>query len=211
MHINMTTFGGRTYQYVDETLRSLFSSDWMETNAQVILIMGSEDEEHVRRYAAHPSVRILPWDVKTNPSLRLNCTLNKIRALRCGDDDTVLVCEDDILFSPNWYSDLQRATAEIKDEEYVLSLFAAESDLKKAKLVAGKQWVKEYPTSTLQGAQALFYPTKTIRRKVANYLQNNLKYGCGDKLIGDYARSYMELYATKEALVQNIGAVSCFN
>jgi hypothetical protein len=192
-------------------LESLFSSDWKETNAPVHLIMGSEDEQHVQEYAAHPSVRIVPWDMETNSNLRWNCTLNKIRALRCGDDDATLICEDDILFPPDWFSALQRATAEIEDEEYVLSLFAATPHLEKAQPVAGKHWVKEYPTPALQGAQALFYPTKAIRHKVADYLQENLTRACGDELIGRYARAYAQLYATKDAVVRNIGGISCFH
>jgi len=211
MQINMTTFGKRERHYVHDTLESLFSSDWQDTNARVNLIMGSEDERQVQTYAAHPNVRIVPWDMETNSNLRWNCTLNKIRALRCGDDDTLLICEDDILFSANWLSELRRATAEIEDEEYVLSLFAATPLLKRAKLVAGKQRVKKYPTFVLQGAQAVFYPTKTIRHKIADFLQKNLERDCGDALIGRYARSYAKLYATKDALVQNIGATSCFH
>jgi hypothetical protein len=211
MQINMTTFGGRKRHYIHDTLESLFSSDWKETNAPVHLIMGSEDEQHVQEYAAHPSVRIVPWDMETNSNLRWNCTLNKIRALRCGDDDHLLICEDDILFPSNWFSALHQATAEIEDQEYVLSLFAATPHLEKAELLAGKQWVKEYPTCVLQGAQALFYPTKAIRHKVADYLQENLTLACGDELIGRCARAYAQLYATREALVRNVGATSCFH
>ena len=55
MQINMTTFAGRTRHYIHETLQSLFSSDWRETNLPVNLIMGSADESHVREYAAHPT------------------------------------------------------------------------------------------------------------------------------------------------------------
>jgi len=211
MQINMTTFGARKCHYIQDTLKSLFSSDWRNANARVNLIMGSEDEEHVRGYEAHPSVRIVPWDVESNSNLRWNCTLNKIRALRYGDEGTMLICEDDILFPPNWLSELQRATAEIDDEEYVLSLFAATHFLNEAQLVAGKQWVKEYPTPVLQGAQALFYPNKAIRYEVANHLQENITEGCGDELIGRYARAHAKLYATKDALVRNIGATSCFH
>jgi hypothetical protein len=211
MQINMTTFGGRKHHYIDETLRSLFSSDWRETNVPVNLIMGSEDEEHVREYAAHPAIRIVPWDAETNPSLRVNCTLNKIRALRCGEDDATLICEDDIVFHPSWFSALQRATAEMGDEEYVLSLFAGTPELEKARLLPGKRWVKRYPTFILQGAQALYYPTKAIRDRVADYLRENLTLACGDELIGRCARAYAALYATSEALVGNIGSISCFH
>lgn len=211
MQINMTTFGGRKRHYIDRTLESLLSSDWKDTNAPLRLIMGSEDEGHVQRYASHPSVRIVPWDMEAESNLRWNCTLNKIRALRTGDDDEMLICEDDITFSVDWFATLQRAVAELEDEEYILSLFAAEPQLKETPFVAGKQRIKEYPGFTLQGAQALFYPTGTIRRKVADYLEENLTLACGDELIGRYARSYAALYATKRTLVQNIGAISCFH
>ena len=210
MQINMMTFAGRTRHYLHETLRSLFSSDWRETNLPVNLIMGSADESHLREWATHPAVRIVPWNVQTNESLRLNCTLNKIRALRCGEGEPTLVCEDDILFNPDWLSALKLATAEMGDEEYILSLLAAEPELEKARFVVGKRLVKRYPTYILQGAQALFYPTKELRNKVADFLEENLTRSQGDELIGRYARAHSALYATKEILVEHIGGISCF-
>ena len=211
MQINMTTFAGRQRHYIDQTLQSLFSSDWRETNLPVNLIMGSADESHVREHATHPSVRIVPWDVETSDILRWNCTLNKIRALRYGDDEPTLICEDDILFSSNWFSALKLATAEMGDEEYILSLFAAKPDLEQARFVTDKRWVKRYPTFVLQGAQALFYPTNALRNKVADFLQENLTRANGDELIGRYARAHAALYATKEVLVENVGWISCFH
>jgi hypothetical protein len=210
MQINMTTFAGRTRHYIHETLQSLLSSDWAATNRPVNLILGSEDESHVRAYAAHPSIRIVPWDTESNAILRWNCTLNKIRALRCGGDEPTLICEDDILFPPHWFSALKQATAELGDEEYILSLFAAKPDLEKARLLTGKRWVKRYPAFVLQGAQALFYPTKALRNKVADFLQEHLTLQNGDELIGRYARAHAALYATKDVLVENIGLTSCF-
>jgi hypothetical protein len=211
MQINMTTFAGRTRHYIHMTLESLFSSDWRDTNLPVNLIMGSADESHLREYATHPSIRIVPWDVEPNDILRWNCTLNKIRALRCGADEPTLICEDDILFLPNWFSALKLATAEMGDEEYILSLFAAKPELAEARLVTGKPWLKRYPTFVLQGAQALFYPTKALRNKVADFLQENLTRSNGDELIGRYARAHAALYATKEILVEHIGGISCFH
>lgn len=211
MQINMTTFAARTRHYIRDTLQSLFSSDWREANQPVNLIMGSADDSHVREYADHPSVRIVPWDAQTNDVMRWNCTLNKIRALRCGEDVPTLICEDDILFLPDWLSALKQAAAEMGDEEYILSLFAAKPDLEKARLVTGKHLVKRYPTFVLQGAQALFYPTKALRNKVADFLQAHLTRSNGDELIGRYARAHSALYATKEVLVENVGFVSCFH
>ncbi len=211
MHINMTTFAGRPRHYVHQTLESLFASDWRETNLPVNLIMGSADESHVREYAAHPSVRIVPWDMGSSEILRWNCTLNKIRALRWGADQPTLICEDDILFPPNWFSAVKLAIAEMGDEEYILSLLAATPELERARFVAGKRFVKRYPTFVLQGAQALFYPTKALRNKVADFLEEHLTRSNGDELIGRYARAHAALYATKDVLVENIGSTSCFH
>jgi hypothetical protein len=211
MQINMTTFAGRAVTYVHDTLRSLFSSDWQDAKMPVNLIVGSEDDSHVREYASHPFVRIVPWDMKASAYLRWNCTLNKIRALRYGDDETTLVCEDDISFAPDWLSALTRATGELANEEYVLSLFAATPDLEKAPLASGKTLVKDYPTRVLQGAQSVYYPTRAIRYKVATYLKHNLTRACGDELIGRCAREHATLYATKEILVNHVGSISCFH
>jgi hypothetical protein len=210
VQINMTTFAGRKQHYIHETLQSLFSSDWAETEQPVNLIMGSEDQSHLGEYAEHPSVRIVPWDLETDPVMRRNCTVNKIRALRWGDDDATLICEDDVLFLPNWLESLQRATAEMRTEDYILSLFAAKPELDQACLMEGKQWVKQYPTPVLQGAQAIFYPTKAIRHRVAAFLATHIARACGDDLIGRYARAHATLCVTKVVLVEHIGAISCF-
>jgi hypothetical protein len=211
MQINITTFAGRKRHYIHETLQSLFCSDWRDANVPVNLIMGSGDETHVQEYVAHPSIRIVPWDAMSLPNLRQNCTLNKIRALQFGDDDETLICEDDILFLPTWLSSLKLATAELGDAEYVLSLFAGKELVEQASLVEGKSLIKHYPTPPLQGAQAIYYPTKTLRAKVAAFLRDNLRRSSGDHLIGRYARTQAVLYITRELLVDHIGAISCFH
>ncbi len=210
MQINMTTFAARSRHYIRETMDSLFASDWGRTNRSVNLIMGSADESHVAEYTASPSIRMVRWDLQDNEVLRWNCTLNKIRALRHGGDEPTLICEDDILFLPDWLSTLKRATAEMGDAEYILSLSASKPELAQARLVAGKQWVKRYPTYVLQGAQALYYPTRALREKVADFLQEHLTRGNGDELIGRCARSYAALYATRDVLVEHAGFTSCF-
>jgi len=211
VQINMTTFAGRRTQYVDRTLESLFKSDWSKTKGTLNLILESEDDSHVAAYANHPSVRIVPWDIETNPSLRLNCTLNKIRALRWGDAEEGLTCEDDIDFFSDWVERLELAKAELADEKYVLSLFAAKPQLAAAPALEGKTRVKRYPIEVPQGAQALYYPTKATRLKVANYLTANLRKGCGDDLIGRWANAHAALYATSTILVSHIGGTSCFH
>jgi hypothetical protein len=210
MQINITTFAGRGRHYLGEMMDSLFASDWQGSEIPIHLIMGSEDESHVQDYAAHPSVHIVPWDEETQPVLRRNCTVNKIRALRYGEAQSTLICEDDILFSPTWLADLRRAAAELEGEQYILSLFAAVEKLERATVVRGKQCIKRYPNHALQGAQALFYPKPSLRRGAAAYLEHNLARACGDQLIGQYARTHAALYATKDLLVSHIGAVSCF-
>jgi hypothetical protein len=210
MQINMTTFAGRNPHYIHQTLQSLFRSDWADSNVPINLIMGSEDESHVQEYASHPAIRIVRWNVKRESSLRLNCTVNKIRALCWGDDDATLTCEDDIAFSATWMSSLKLAAAELAGKQYVLSLFAARPLLAKANLVEGKTRIRHYPTRALQGAQAIFYPSKELRLAAAEYLEINLRKGCGDHLIGKYARSFAALYVTDDILVDHIGAVSCF-
>ena len=211
MIINMTTFAHRKRHYIHDTLQSLFRSDWHESPVPINLILGSEDDSHVRDYAAHPAIRLVPWDAHTNPNLRVNCTLNKIRALRYGDDDATLICEDDIAFSPTWMSSLNSATAELDGEQYVLSLFAPRDLLANAPVVTGKTRIKRYPKNYLQGAQAVFYPSRAIREAVAQHLTKYMRRGSGDELIGRYARAFSALYATHDALVDHIGGVSCFH
>lgn len=210
MQLNMTTYAGRKHQYIDDTFRTLLQSDWRNSGIKLNLILGSEDDSHVRKIAEHPMVNVVPWDLEPDPFLRWNCTLNKIRALRFGDDEQTLICEDDVSFALDWVAVLREAAAELGDEPCVLSLFAAKRELAKEPLLDGKRWIKRYPGPTLQGAQALYYPSRAVRLEAAAYLARNLRTACGDDLIGRYAQSTNALYATNELIVDHIGQISCF-
>ncbi|MBV9404485.1 MAG: hypothetical protein JO211_04015 [Acidobacteriaceae bacterium] len=96
------------------------------------------------------------------------------------------------------------------DEDYVLTLSAKPEDQKVAHPLKGKHFVTKYPNFVLCGAQAIYYPTKALRNQAADYLTRYLTRGCGDDLIGRFARSYAALYATTQPLVSHIGAISCF-
>lgn len=210
MQLNMTTFAGRKKHYIEETFRTLLQSEWRDSDIRLNLILGSEDDSHVRKYADHPLVHIVPWDLEPDPFLRWNCTLNKIRALRFGEDEATLICEDDVAFAMDWVSVLQEAAAELTGEAYVLSLFAAPDQLEHAPLLEGKSWIKRYPGPVLQGAQALYYPSRAIRLEAAGYLSRNLRKACGDELLGRYALSANALYATREVIIDHVGQISCF-
>ena len=145
MQVSMTTFAKRQEHYIHRTLQSLFASDWGDLGLPVNLMLGSEDDSHVRQYAKHPSIRMIPWDMESTDNVRRNCTLNKIRSLRSDDDGQMVICEDDILFSPNWFSALGAATAELRDEDYILTLSASAPDLDRARYVRGTTLVKRYP------------------------------------------------------------------
>jgi hypothetical protein len=211
MQLNMTTFAGRKQHYIDETFRTLLQSDWRDSGIRLNLILGSDDDSHVRNYADHPLVHIVRWDLEADPNLRWNCTLNKIRALRWGEDEATLICEDDVAFALDWLSALRDAVDELGDERYVLSLFAAPDQLEREPLLEGKCWIKRYPGAVLQGAQALYYPSRAIRLEAAAYLSRNLRRACGDELLGRYALSTNALYATREVIVDHVGQVSCFH
>ena len=211
MQLNITTFAGRKEQYIDEMFRTLLQSEWRDSDIRLNLILGSDDDSHVRKLADHPLVHIVPWDLESKASLRMNCTLNKIRALCWGQDEQTLICEDDVAFGLDWLSALREAVAELGDERYVLSLFAPHDELEREPILEGKRWIKRYPGPVLQGAQALYYPSRTVRLAAAAYLNQHRRAGCGDDLIGRYARSSHQLYATREVLVEHIGAVSSFH
>jgi hypothetical protein len=211
MQINMTTFGGRQLQYVQHTIDSLLDSEWVDTHEKLNLIVGSKDELHIEEWAHHPSINIVHWDGETNPNLRWNCTLNKVRALRYGDDREMVICEDDIKFPHFWLSELREILADVDVKDFVLSLCVEERALQKARFVPGKRGIKRYPFPSLQGAQALYYPSKELRIRVAHYLKDNMTKACGDDLIGRYALMKAALYASDHQLVENIGAVSCFH
>ena len=201
----MTTFAGRRKHYVHETLESLFESDGRDIPLN--LIVGSRDTGHIERY--RKVANIVPWNLAAlwqarESNLRHSCNLNAIRALKYGDDDYCLCCEDDIRFDPQWFSQLMLTIAEIDRKDYILSL-AHRRD---------QSPDKRYATHTqlyLCGAQAIFYPSKQLRNAVADYVEQNIKRGMNDALIGTYAREYAALYNTTPPLVGHIGQISCFH
>src|SRR5262249_37077906 len=134
---------------------------------------------------------------------RRNCNVNAIRALRYGDDDYCLCCEDDILFDANWFSQLMLTVAEIDGQDYVLNLGHG-----------GDQTPGErYATHTkrfLCGAQGIFYPSKRLRNAIAKYLEENIAASTNDDLIGLFAKRFAALYNTTPVLVVHIGHASCF-
>jgi hypothetical protein len=204
MIINMTTVASREQHYIDRTLESLFRSDGRDIPLN--LILGSRDTSHVERY--RNVATLVAWDGEAESlagrgNLRRNCTVNAIRALRYGDDDYCLCCEDDVIFDANWFSQLMLTVAEIDRQEYVLNLGQR----------CDQSPGKRYATHTqpfLCGAQGIFYPSKRLRNAVAKYLQENIAASTNDHLIGKFAKRFAALYNTTPVLVAHIGQVSCF-
>ena len=163
MIINMTTVASRPKHYIDRTLESLFQSDGRDIPLN--LILGSSDTSHVEQY--RNVANVVAWDEEAESqarrgNLRRNCNVNAIRALRYGDDDYCLCCEDDVIFDANWFSQLMLTVAEIDRQEYVLNLGQR----------GDRSPGKRYATHTqryLCGAQGIFYPSKRLRNAVAKY------------------------------------------
>jgi hypothetical protein len=204
MIINMTTLASREKHYIDHTLASLFESDGRDIPLN--LILGSRDTSHVERY--RDVATLVVWDDQAQREARLgnlrrNCNVNAIRALRYGDDDYCLCCEDDIIFAPNWFSQLMLTIAEIDRRDYVLNL-GQESDQG-----PGKRYTTHTQTA-LCGAQGIFYPSKRIRNALARYLHENMAAGTNDYLVGQFAKRFAALYNATPALITHIGQVSCF-
>ncbi len=205
MIINMTTVASRPQHYIDQTLESLFQSDGRDVPLN--LIVGSSDTSHVDQY--RDVANIVVWDddaeSQARPgNLRRNCNINAIRALMYGDDDDCLCCEDDIIFAPDWLTQLKLTVAEIERDNYVLNL-GQRSDPSPG---------KRYATHTgeyLCGAQAIFYPSKRLRNAVAKYIRENMGGGTNDLLIGIFAKRFAALYNTTPLLIGHIGQVSCFH
>lgn len=205
MMINMTTFAGRSKHYIDLTLESLAQSDGRDIPLN--LILGSKDTSHVERYRG--VANIVLWDqyaqwLSREGTMRRNCSVNAIRALKYGDDDYCLCCEDDILFHNNWFSELMLTVAGIGRKDYVLNLGqrgARSSDGRYA----------THAGAYMCGAQGIFYPRKSLRGAVASYLERNITRGTNDMLVGEYAKRHATLYNTIPALVEHIGHVSCFH
>ena len=206
MIINMTTIAIRPKHYIDRTLQSLFDSDG--GHLPVNLILGSKDSFHVERYR-NVIANIVPWDqearfLSIEGDMRRNCTVNAIRALRYSDHDHCLTCEDDVLFEKDWYSRLMATVAEIERKDYVLNLGQGSEDAD-----AGRRYAV-HTGNYLCGAQAIFYPNKPLRERVAGYLERRINYGLNDMLVGKYAKEFAALYNTVPVLVHHIGQISSF-
>jgi hypothetical protein len=205
MIINMTTIACRKEHYIDRTLESLFQSDGRDIPLN--LILGSRDTSHVERY--RKVANIVLWDQKAQwlsreGKMRHNCSVNAIRSLQYGDDDYCLCCEDDIAFDKHWFSQLMQTIAEIERKDYVLNLGQASDSS------SGKRYAT-HADEYLCGAQAIFYPTKRIRKAVAEYVERKITSGMNDMLVGRYAKRHAALYNTTPALVYHIGFVSSFS
>lgn len=199
MIINMTTIACRKTHYIDRTLESLFGSDGRDV--PVNLILGSFDTSHVEQY--RNTLNIVPWDQEAESQVtgRHGFNVNVIRSLRYGSDDNCLCCEDDIGFAKDWLTQLMLTIAEIPDSEYVLSLGQRRDQSPD----------KRYATHTgrfLCGSQAIFYPSKPCRSRVADYVEHNINKGMADALIGRYAKQNAALYNTTPVLVEHIGQSS---
>jgi hypothetical protein len=205
MIINMTTIALRKKHYIDETLESLLRSDGR--HIPVNLILGSSDTSHVETYRKR--LNLVLWDEEAEAQaragkMRHNCNVNAIRALKYGDSDHCLCCEDDITFDENWFSQLSMTIAEIGDTDYVLNLGQGRDQSPDTRYATHAQ-------PHLCGAQAIFYPSKALRSAVAAYLEANIAKATNDTLIGRYAKQYASLYNATPVLVRHIGHVSSFH
>jgi hypothetical protein len=205
MIINMTTFAKRKEHYIDKTLSYLHNSDGRDI--PVNLILGSFDISHVEKYRG--VVNLVLWDdaaqARSIPGdLRRNCSLNAVRALKYGDDDQCLCCEDDVGFEPDWYNQLKLTIEQIEEKEYILSL-SQECD---------KSPDKRYVTHTkaaLVGAQGIYYPDKRLRNSIAQFVYQNIRRGTNDNLVGEFGKKYAKLYAATPKLVWHLGQISSFH
>jgi len=205
MIINMITFAVRQVHYIDQTLESLFQSDGRDL--PINLIVGSYDTSHIEKYRG--VANIVDWDQASQwqireGNLRHNCNVNEVRALRYGDDDYCLCCEDDIAFDPHWYSQLMATVDEIGHKDYVLNLGQDRDQ------VPGRRYAV-HTDSYLCGSQAIFYPSKRLRNDVAEYSMQNITSATIDQLIGRYGKQHSALYNTIPPLVSHIGDISCFH
>jgi hypothetical protein len=203
MIINMITFAGRRVHYVDTTLDHLHRSDGRDI--PVNLILGSHDTSHVEKHRGVENLVL--WDETVEGDsipgdVRRGCSLSTIRALRYGDDEHCLCCEDDIAFKPDWYTQLKLTIEQIEEREYILSLGQGSEPTSD----------KRYATHTkpqLVGSQAIFYPGKRLRKSVAQFVQRNMVRGTTDNLIGEYGKKFAKLYNTVPTLIRHIGQTSC--
>lgn len=138
--------------------------------------------------------------------MRHNCSVNAIRALRYGDDELCITCEDDIFFMKNWYSQLLATIAEIERKDYVLNLGQGRT---KPPAEPGPRF-QPHPEKYLCGAQGIFYPSKRLRTAISGYIQRHITEEYNDYLVGHYAKHYCALYNTVPALVRHIGGLSSF-
>jgi hypothetical protein len=205
MIINMVTFAGRRVHYIDKTLEYLHKSDGRDIPLN--LILGSYDTSHVEKFRG--VANLVLWDgVAEGESiagnLRHSCTLNAIRALNYGDDDQCLCCEDDIGFQPDWYHQLKLTIEQIREKEYILSL-GQQCDQ------SADQRYATHTKDHLTGAQGIFYPGKRFRNAVGQFVQQNMRRGTNDNLIGEFGKKYAKLYNTSPTLIWHLGQVSSFH
>ncbi len=215
-NVNMITINRGTHNYIEDTVASLFASDWATTSTGTLnIFVGSADESHLQNLVGHDRVRIIHFDPDANTDCtpeqldlirfrqtltrpgdkRRNCGVNKTTAVGFGPG---LFCEDDVRFDPTWCAKLAEVdTAMTGSTGYVLNLAKGMVLCRAALLV---------------GSQAVYFSSPELQAKIALAMRQYYEAGrptvCSDVLLGQRAIAFSQLW--QKHLVTHIGAYSTF-
>ena len=197
MDINIVTTSRRSYIYIYEMMDSLFKSDF---SGNVTLIVGCNDDSYLDRYKNVPRISLIPWNEQHVDS-RYDCKVNHHHALIHGEGP-ILICEDDIVFEPNWESTLSRIINQIPDIDYALNI-GCDNPIKDSPSITKK--------NNLIGMQGIYYNAKKVRDAIAlDMRKRGTVSGCSDLLAGKIIINQFKLWEANAKLISHIGRSSTF-
>lgn len=216
-HIAILTVG-RTENYIDATMASLFASDAATDAMRVVLFADTDEPRYLEKYRADPRVEIvaLPPDRAAaicdfDKHTRFNN--NYLRCLESAGTSGVLIFEDDVEFRPDWwlrFRAVQREMEEVGHKSFGLALYAPEGtpscDLFDPSLRRGKNYCS-YVACCFYGTQGMYF-TQDVARSAAEFIrQEGFHYGHlpGDILLNRLFDRQQNLYACARSLVQHVG------
>lgn len=209
----------REENYLEATLRSLFSTLPVGVEHTVSLVAGSPETGYLASYKSQPEITVVgmgsnTWSWIKGRPLTQRASWNYYRCLThnaAGKRD-ILILEDDVRFARGWWSRLSAILAdllELHGSNFVLTIYSPWD------LVLQQHWGErfyaEYPLGKFYGTQGVYY-TAVTRQGFAEYLKlhglvaNEKGY---DYLLRDYlSDAGIPLFASTPSLIQHMGVKS---
>jgi hypothetical protein len=210
----------RTPCYLSETLASMFKADPSINEFEEILLMHGSPTTQTTPVVLSGRVPLKmrtmcqrEWNEVAEYSVHRRFCANYARCLATiSNRRGIVVCEDDIVFAPNFLKNVLRTLNEIFAtgvEDFALSAYFGTTRTSDFGCPAGEHFSR-YPPHRFFGTQFMFYTRGVATVLQARMLEDGVHRARmpGDLLIAEYFRQHDALFITARSLVQHIGVAS---